>query len=91
VVGERGEDPDVSVVGLVEVSTPEGVAVEEVDDIAVDDRANGLDEVKSEGIAGADVGVDDAQPGVKTDGETGEPAFDLGERVEVVEKRIAGS
>ncbi len=90
-VGERREEPAGALPGLVEVAGLEVAGGEQLQDVAFDVRADGFKEVEGEAVTVLLVSVDDAETGVEADGEGGEPAFDFGQGVAVVEQRVAVS
>lgn len=66
-VTERWEHPSLTAERLVEIDYPESSVFEQFKDGDVDQRADGLDDVKGETVATEFVGVDDAEPGVESD------------------------
>ena len=88
ILGERSQDRGTPVRGLIEVGRLESSTLQHVEDLAVDDRTDRLDNVEREAVPVLDVGVQDAEPGIEPDRNERDPAFRFGERVAVVEDRV---
>lgn len=71
-----------------EVITAEGRRPHQVEDIRLDIWSNGLHDVECHRVAVALVRVEDADPWIETDCETGDAGFPFEECVEVVEDGV---
>ena len=78
-------DPAGALSGLVEVRRAEDVHVKQVEPVGIHLRADGLQDVEGQRVAGLEVRVQHTEAGVEPQSEAGEPCLGLEERVQVVE------
>jgi hypothetical protein len=87
---EGWQEPADATAGLSHVHPREHACVDQLKHESVDVRAGCLHEVEGEGVAGAVVGMPNAETRIKAQRETGNPRLSLEDRVQVVEDRVGG-
>jgi hypothetical protein len=74
-VGEWWEESAGSLPGFVKLASAEMAHRQQGEDVSFDEGAERFEEVEGEAVAVSDVGVDDAESGVESNGEDGESGF----------------
>jgi hypothetical protein len=87
-VGKRWEDPARAVTEFNEIVAGEGSSTKKPPEIGVDLGADCFEEVERGGVACLEVGMQESEAWVETDGAESHTRLGFGERVDVVQQRI---
>jgi hypothetical protein len=87
-MGDGGEEAAVAVTGLMEIVGAKVPCRQQSQRVAFDHRTEWFKEVQSKAVPILLIGVHNPETRVESEGDRGEPAFDFGERVAVVQQRV---